>query len=302
MIVNMSGGATAKVWKQERLIAHLASMTDDVKLWTNIEGSAANPIATYTPDANGDLWVDLTDYVRTYPSVTAFNFSFGVGSNWPLVVTIEGLINPENVLIPYQPLLPEKGYVIPPSRLLIEEASGSIVECEFYTTTPSLFTIFGASFADDTKRQVVDVETDGFAITCPRARKAYQPKLIQCGVEYAFVRWVSFTGMERLHIFEVSKSKLSTKDAYSLLPIDNDYIDIKGREDSFILGLSGLAAYDVWYYSDVITSSKVELSFDGTTWSRVQVDSKSITIPDGEASDGKLEINVNWKKYDAVAL
>ena len=41
---------------------------------------------------------------------------------------------------------------------------------------------------------------------------------------------------------------------------------------------------------------------DGTNYERVQVVSKNVTLPDGEATDGKLEIEVNWKRYDAVAM
>ena len=125
---------------------------------------------------------------------------------------------------------------------------------------------------------------------------------LQCGVRYAMVRWVSFTGATRCHTMEAVKAKSDTKDAFSLLPIDNEYVDIKGREDGFTLHLNGLSAYDLWYYADMIHSSKVEVSLDGETWDRVQVTKKSFTAPDGEGSNGEIEIQVNWKRYDAVAM
>lgn len=300
--MNVSGAATAKVWKQERLIAHLASMTDDVKLWTDLEGSAANPIATYTPDANGDLWVDLTDYVRTYPSVTAFNFSFGEGSNWPLVVTIEGLINPESVLIPYHMLKENGAMVIPPSRILWDGTNSDPSEFEFYATAGTWSVTGNASLAIG-HRSVGQISGAFTLENAEQHNKDYVPTQLRCGLEYAVVQWISFTGAERISWLQVIKSKISSANNYSLLPRDNEYIQIKGREDGFTLRIDGLNVYDLWYYADILTSSDVRVSFDGgTTFDRVEVDTKNITIPDGEAFDGVLEINVNWKRYDAVAL
>ena len=97
--------------------------------------------------------------------------------------------------------------------------------------------------------------------------------------------------------------KQTTKNAYSLLPIDGEYIEIKGREDGFTLRLDRLNTYDLWYYSDVLQSSNVQVSDDAQGWQRVQVTEKSITLPDGEAgTNGVLEIAVNYREYDAVAM
>ena len=95
--------------------------------------------------------------------------------------------------------------------------------------------------------------------------------------------------------------KTAPANSYNLLPIDNEYIEIKGRVDEMTIGLDGLTIYDLWYYGDVITSSKVEVD-DGRGYNRVEVTTKSITLPSGEAgNDGKLEIVLNWKRYDAVS-
>lgn len=302
MIVNVSGATTAKVWKQERLIAHLASMTEDVKLWTDLEGSAVSPIATYTPDANGDLWIDLTDYVRTYPSVGTFNFSFGVGSNWPLVVTIEGLINPASVLIPYHMLKENGAMVIPPSRFFWDGTQSDPTKLEFYATA-GIWSVTGNAALAYNQRIVGQISGAFTLKNAEQHNKDYVPTQLRCGVEYAVVKWISFTGEERISWLQVVKSKIASANNYSLLPRDNEYIQIKGREDGFTLRIDGLNVYDLWYYADILTSSNVRVSFDGgTTFDRVEVDTKNITIPDGEAFDGVLEINVNWKRYDAVAL
>ena len=73
--------------------------------------------------------------------------------------------------------------------------------------------------------------------------------------------------------------------------------------DSVTLVIDELSAYDLWYYSDIITSSKVEVFISGAVgWSQVQVTNKNVTIPDGDARNGKLEITINWRRYDAVTM
>ena len=136
----------------------------------------------------------------------------------------------------------------------------------------------------------------------------YKPTLCKCGVQYACVEWVSFTGVTRRHVFEVIKNKIDVGDSYSLLMPDNSFSDIRGRKDSFTLFMDGLNAYDLWYYADLITSPSVKVSLNSERpatidFHAVQVTTKNITIPDGDyKSNGKLEITVNWKQYDAVAL
>lgn len=302
MIVKVSGATSANVWKQERLVAHLASMADNVKLWTDLEGSAISPIAVYTPDSNGDVYIDLTDYLRTYPNVGTFNFSFGAGSNWPLMVTVKGLINPEGVLIPYHALQEDSALIVPPSRILWDGTQDDPSEFEFYATAGTWSVTGNASLAYS-QRSIGQISGAFTLENAEQHNKDYVPTQLRCGLEYAVVKWISFTGAERISWLQVIKSKIASANNYSLLPRDNEYIQIKGREDGFTLRIDGLNVYDLWYYADILTSSDVRVSLDGgNTFDRVEVDTKNITIPDGEAFDGVLEINVNWKRYDAVAM
>jgi hypothetical protein len=112
----------------------------------------------------------------------------------------------------------------------------------------------------------------------------------------------------KLHTWEVRAQEIASAGDYSLLDFDNAYSTIKGREDGFTLVLDELDSYDMWYYSDIITSSDVRvLAIDG--WAaqsedemvRLEVVGKSVTLPNGTAL-GKLEIQVKFKRYDAVNL
>ena len=314
MIVNVSGAVSVKVWKQDRLVAHLANMTDDVKLWTTLHGSAASPIAVYTPDTNKDVYIDLTDYVRTYPTVTGINFSFGAGSNWPMSVTVVGLINPASVIVPKHDI--GDCTIAPPSKMIVSEdmAIGTIFEFRDPTVNGTNWDMDeyeedGSLASSDPPTQpstsISDSNIYKFTLyNSDEDNKTHTFRLVptSCDKKYAMVEWVSFTGATRRHMFELVKYKTDNANNYSLLDIDNQYKEVKGRVDSFTIRLDGLNNYDLWYYADVCNSSKVKVCVDGTNWHQVQVTTKSFTLPDGGASDGKLEITLNWKRYDAVAM
>ena len=119
--------------------------------------------------------------------------------------------------------------------------------------------------------------------------------------EYAAVEWESITGQTRRHIFEVVKQTAAAEDVISLETIANDWNERKGRLESCTLRLEGLERYDMWYYGDVITSSKVRVTFDGQKWYNVQVKTKNFTLPNSNIGKlGTLEIDINFARYDTI--
>lgn len=301
MIVYLTSSKSVAYWKQERLVFNIQEH-DSIKIWSNLKGSQSNPIATYLPDNDYVVLVDLTDYVRASPNVAHLYFySEENDETYDVTITIAGLINPFKVIIPRHAF--SVALIGPPSLMYCDGVNKLAAELfpDF-----QLWTIVGNAALRSDHRQIKDILgtfTLSISVGQDTERRTFSTTPLACGVRYAFVRWVSFTGVTRLHMFEVAKAKTSTADAYSLLPTDNEFVEIKGREDGFVLRLAGLDAYDTWYYSDLITSSKVEVSMDGTNYDRVRVVSKNVTLPDGEAgTDGKLEIELNWKRYDAVAM
>ena len=288
------------LWKQERIILYVQAR-GQVKFYTDLEGSAASPIATYEVVSRDEIYIDITDYVRAYDNVEhLYIVDVDASVTYDVEVDVKGLINPEGVLIPDHALRYD-AVIIPPSLMICALDHENLEQAEFYATGGSWSVVGTASLSAD-KRSVGQIN-GAFKLTDGTHSKNYTPKTFRCDVQYALVRWVSFTGETRAHWFEVTKQKSDTAGAYNLLPIDNEYVEIKGRVDGFTLRLDGLNRYDLWYYADVLNSSKVEVSFNGSTWARVQITTKSITLPDGESGkNGKLEIQVNWKRYDAVAM
>lgn len=314
-----------KVWIQERQIVKFHHYDEEDKpTGVNIlvvYGSTRKRIAIYALDEYGKAVIDVTDILRTYNFAQRIEVECTTDDEIEIPFSIAGLINPASVLIPYNTakdlLFSIFGYqgpvIVPPQRML-QNIDGALNTCEFFpdSNTPELFYYYisetsrGEDVGVTQQTTLADKQSLIFTFNDEKSEEEVQRVAIAplvCGVRYAAVRWVSFTGSQRCHTFEVVRQKNSVSDVVSFITVDNTYNGIKGREDGFVLRLDGLNQYDYWYYSDVITSQKVEVSFDGNEWVQVEVISKESTIPDGNAGKfNTLEIPVNWKKYDAFNL
>lgn len=307
----------AEAWKQERLIINFngaANEQDYVRLWTSASGSASDPLVTYALDANHKCKIDVTDYIRTYLPVSGTIYvgqiiddGSGVVETITIPFTIKGLINPANVYVP--PFDMPDALIVPPERILYAGLTDII--CELYPTdnTTVTWSVSGGIWMSAEHRRVSAIQSfDIYHIkpgqtTVSRRSNFYPVQAVNvCDQPAVAVRWVSFTGVQRVHHFMLRKPTIASAGNYQLLTMDNSYNEVKGREDSLDIYLDELMPYDLWYYADVITSSFVEVSLDGTNWNQVQVTNKNITLPTGGAGNGKLEITVNWRRYDAVTM
>ena len=305
------------VWSAERQIIYLERVSgsvSEVKLSKrNKETLPYDDIATYKLDENGKCAIDITDLVRTfgvYQNAIDVNTSLSIslsttGVRTSFYIRIKGIINPADVYIP--PFTMPDALIVPPERILY--AGLTDIRCEFYTevTTGLNWELEGAVLAEN--KRWIDAIND-FTIyrvksgeTTIARKSTFQSIFVDvCKFPAAAVRWVSFTGGQRVHHFLLRKPTIASVENYQLLTLDNSYNEIKGRLYGLDLYLDDLLPYDLWYYADVITSSKVEVSLDGQTWNQVQVTNKNVTIPTGEMGNGKLEITVNWRRYDAVTM
>ena len=125
------------------------------------------------------------------------------------------------------------------------------------------------------------------------------------------MEWIGATGAKRRATFELTKHTPQQSESYDILRSDNAYDIRRGWLDAATLRIEGLSAYDMWCYSDIITSSDVRVAlnsgdYDGVSDEiyprcKVEVTTKKITIPDGSAAKyNTLEIDVNLRRYDAV--
>lgn len=319
----------ANVWLQERNVLRIKD-TGATKVSLGLNPSQG--FATYTLDANHEALVDMSDYIRTHATATDIYVRSNSGADVYVNAnyTPVGLINPANVLIPQDETLElmvdyfndeESGggdnlRIIPPRRMLqsINQASLPLI-FEIGTVDEALVRDVHFAIMAYVGSTPYWCDTDGSVSMPPRTSRLKMHAdagdvtfididlaPLECA-KYAAVRWVSFTGKTRLHTLEVRDLSQTADEVIKLETLDGSYNQIKGRTDGFKLYLDDLTAYDYWYYADIITSSKVEVSLDGITWNQVEVTTKSVTIPNtSEGKTNKLEITVNWRNYDAVTM
>lgn len=314
-------------WLQERNLmyfTHTDGTIEDNVVRLAID-SPESVIARYTLNGTNEVVIDVTDLIRSLETPHTLFLRCGSDTATPLEIPylIGGLINPNSVILPnsipswktdelkWNALGMDIPTIVPPSMMIqagfltMYELTG-VHGGEGYSFDNSIAVGNYQPFPTDVDTiKIFPNSTEYGVAETYRGTPVLQGKMAEfiCGKKYALVSWVSFTGQTRMHTFEVRESKISVGDSISLMPIGSDYNTIKGREDSFSLFLDNLSAYDYWYYADIITSSKVAVSFDGITFRQVDVTTKSVTIPDGDAGKmNELNVSVKYRKYDAVAM
>lgn len=299
----------AKVWKQERNILRVidtSSQSGEQLQLFKYTAASTTLIATYTVDFDGEVVIDMSEYIRVHAndSDRRVMVQNRVGNYVIVDFTVIGLINPANILIPQT----ASGMTIEPPSVMFRQLFAGLenaIKMESFTSVDTVIDMqAGVRFVRETIRantptafrlnNMDSVKIGTYTISVK--------ELEECR-NYCAVRWVSFTGQTRLHVWEVVQRTTETAGAFELLTQDGSYDVVKGREDGFSLRLDGLNVYDYWYYSDICHSSNVDVTFDGQTWQRVNVTTKSVTLNEGDAGQlGTLLVELKYKKYDAVNM
>lgn len=283
-------------------------------------------IATYARDENDRVIIDLTDWLRThYKDGTMseqeisvfcplnddiFDLFYGVGSIF--------LINPNKMVMPIA--APYGALILPPSRIIYGRyqpcAYTLFWKADAYSSISWRWRKFGTSLWTNLSMvEELTIDPEGIEIIGGNATiYTYIPEQEVCEKRCAYLIWKSFAGPEKMHAFDINSQKLESVDTYSLLTPDGSYSNIKGTEDSMRLSIDKLTTYDLWYYSDILTSSDVRLviydeEFVGSISSGrivggipLEIITKSSIIQSGDRADGKIEFEAKIKRYDAVAL
>lgn len=309
----------AYLWLSEKFLilidCHNSGLTGDIDVG----------IGTYTLNSEHMALIDCTDYVRTFGNSDIDISLTSAGTDQTKITpSVDGLIDPNKVYVPEHPMKEVGLIIVPPSKMIwgdetihfpftqfemrwrIPIPAQSYLEIDEYDEAGRLVydTVFDARSAsyiqlyDASVRSVLIGDVDGTGLS-------YRIRLMQpeCEKTYVCVRWLSFTGVERTHIFEACKFKTTTADSYELLHPNDEYDITKGRVDGFTLKLEQLDRYDLWYYADVIHSSRVQVSLDGENFYSVDVQAKEIVLPESDEGElTNLEIPINFRRYDAVSM
>ena len=126
---------------------------------------------------------------------------------------------------------------------------------------------------------------------------------------YSALRWESMfkKNLFKNHTFiisEISGEADDTTEGYNVVD-DGTARLLKNRVEKCVVLLENLTTYDVWYYSDLITSNNVFFDFieNGQRVGnerRVQVLSKSLSTSMNDAKRVDLQFEILIKKIDAL--
>lgn len=203
---------------------------------------------------------------------------------------------------PLAPIAFDNGYAIPSKVLQMVVLNGNEeMQFECGASSDELITIPTDelfAYSGNTLYVQAQADVEGIRDSDTGAVMMFEP--LECAKRYAAVRWVGRTGGVCQLTWEVRGFKYGTNEPIAIETIDNTFNTRKGQMWGFTLHMDGLTDYDVWYYSSIITSSKVEVNVAGK-WEQVDVLTKEVTIPSGNAGKlHKLDIQVNWRKYDTI--
>ena len=268
------------------------------------------------PQQGREVALDLSDIVRTYPNpetATLTDTSTTATITWNAsgklvnpTTTIRPAYNKENLLVNFDPT--NGGLIFAPSSTY----SGDTFIC--YSGGGNITFYYHSIGQDTIDNNFYDYPTE----TTDKTIELYTGKGNEVAVielrsfdcrKYCALRWESMfkKNLYKNHTFiisEISGEADDTTECYNVVD-DGTARLLKNRVEKCVVLLENLTTYDVWYYSDLITSNNVFFDFieNGQRVGnerRVQVLSKSITTSMNDAKRVDLQFEILIKKIDAL--
>lgn len=298
------------IWKMQANVirVRVSGVTDSVSVSLYIGSETIQ----YATDTIGALTIDLSDYFRTLNIGDSASVSVNYNEDTiNISANVLGLVDPLGMIIPPTHnglgsllIAPPTTWYMPLFGLddLIEFyrshsfAGYTYIEYKrggFYNV-PLVKGLQNFAFkTDDTQIKLKETETN--------IVRKYERLPLLCGRKYAAVEWISRAGMVKRNTWEFVQvtEAVNEKTDYQT---HFGYKQTKGQETSFVLRLSGLTRYDLWYYSDIILSNDVRVAVseqdaDFGDETRIEVVTNKVEIPDANGTY-RLDIEIKFKKYD----
>lgn len=269
-------------------------------------------IAKYSNITNRQMLCDLTGYVIANPNPSeAVVVSDGTSSVTITWASSGLLVNPAKL---QRPKYPFAKYFTDTATGKLYDGNGLIIFAPTSTYQGDTFLAYcadasvefstigdGWNTADST---VYDTEltTDTYiAIGKIDSKTVYEMPLRtrNCELQYMRVRWECGLkkNLYKNHTFEVYRNERAVTTSEQIYNYIDDGLALQSRAwaDTITLRLDNLTAYDLWYYSDLLLSQHVYAEINGT-YQRVQVVTKSITIPTNSTKREELLIEITTNK------
>ena len=268
------------------------------------------------PKANLDVTLDLSDIVKTYPNpVTAIlaDTSTTATITWSAsgklvnpTTTIRPAYNKESLLVNFDPT--NGGLIFAPSSTysgdtFIGYSGGGTITFDMVSSGNDTIDNNMYDYPTDPTDKSINILTGkGNEVAVIELRS------FDCR-RYCALRWESMfkKDLYKNHTFiisEISGEADDTTECYNVIDDGTSRL-LKNRVEKCVVLVENLTTYDVWYYSDLITSNNVFFDFiqDGARVGnerRVQVLSKSLTTSMNDAKRVDLQFEILIKKIDAL--
>ena len=270
------------------------------------------------PKANLDVTLDLSDIVRTYPNpVTVYLTDTDTSSTATITWSASGkLVNPdttirpaynkESLLVNFDPT--NGGLIFAPSSTypgdtFIAYSGGGTITFNYQSIGQDIIDNIIYDYPTEQTDKVIDIYTgNGNEVAVIELRS------FDCR-RYCALRWESMfkKDLYKNHTFviaEISGEADDTTECYNVIDDGTSRL-LKNRVEKCVVLLENLTTYDVWYYSDLITSNNVFFDFieNGQRVGkerRVQVLSKSLSTSMNDAKRVDLQFELLIKKIDAL--
>ena len=268
------------------------------------------------PQQGRKVTIDLSDIVRTYPNPssvtitdTATTATITWGASGKLVnpdTTIRPAYNKESLLVNFDPT--NGGLIFAPSSTYIGDtfitySGGGGVTFDYWSIGQNTISNEFYDYPTEQTDKVINLYTgNGNEVAVIELRS------FDCR-RYCALRWESMfkKNLFKNHTFiisEISEEADDTTECYNVIDDGTSRL-LKNRVEKCVVLVENLTPYDVWYYSDLITSNNVFFDFieNGQRVGkerRVQVLSKSLTTSMNDAKRVDLQFEILIKKIEAL--
>ena len=263
-------------------------------------------IATYSYVSNYEILVDLTEYVIANPNpskITIYDGTNTINITWNASGKLFNPRKNQRPNYPFARFFTEDGKPFSGDERIIFAPTSIFAGDHFlgYCGDGVLDYYLDSSGSDIIDGNICLIETQDtdthIGIGISGVSNIYNlsfRKQNSC-LQYIDIRWECMFAKEmyKKHKFELysnNESVASSQELYNYLD-GGLALQEKSRQEKITVRLDDLTAYDIWYYSDLLTSSKV-FALINNEWQRVQVITKSIDIPFNSVKRHELTIDL----------
>lgn len=297
---------------ERNMLTFRSTKSGTITLYIN---SVAVMLIAY-PQQGREVTLDLSDIVKTYPNpvtATLTDTSTTATITWnasgKLVnpdTTIRPAYNKENLLVNFDPT--NGGLIFAPSATypgdtFIAYSSGGTITFDMVSSGNDTLDSNMYDYPTETTDKVINLFTgNGDEVVVLELRS------FDCR-RYCALRWESMfkKDLYKNHTFviaEISGEANDTTECYNVIDDGTSRL-LKNRVEKCVVLVENLTPYDVWYYSDLITSNNVFFDFiqDGQRVGkerRVQVLSKSLSTSMNDAKRVDLQFEILIKKIESL--